>query len=97
MYNVVADVESYALFLPWCISSRVVERAEAANGSEALETQIGVGFQMWRSQFSSTVTLTPGERVLAVSKENEYLEELKFSWDFAAIGETACRLDLQLG
>ena len=97
MYQVVADVESYALFLPWCISSRVVERAEGANGSQELETQIGVGFKRWTSQFSSTVTLTPGERVLAVSKKNEYLEELRFSWDFAAIGDTACRLDLQLG
>ena len=97
LYNVVADVESYDLFLPWCISSRVIERQEQPDGSETLQTQVCVGFQMMQSQFSSSVVLTPRTRVVAVSNENEYLEELSFSWDFAPIGDTACRLDLKLG
>ena len=43
------------------------------------------------------MTLVPLQRILAVSMENEHLEELSFSWDFTSIGRTACRLDLQLG
>lgn len=120
-----ADIESYDLFLPWCLSSRVVETTVGKEGHETLKANIQVGFQMMRelarltsartpakacipmgilpfphdseSTFTSKVTLIPKERVLAVSHENEYLEDLTFSWDFAPIGTTACRLDLQLG
>ncbi|KAL1500504.1 hypothetical protein AB1Y20_013161 [Prymnesium parvum] len=96
IYGVVADVESYSQFLPWCLSSRVVRRTEGVDGSESMEAHVRVGFMLMQSQFSSTVTLSPRKRVVAVSRANEHLEELSFSWDFAPLGEEACRLDLKL-
>lgn len=97
IYNVVADVDSYSLFLPWCVSSRVTSRKTGPDDSETLQTHIGVGFRLKQSSFSSTVTLTPLKQVHAVCAATEHLEELSFTWDFAPIGERACRLDLKLG
>jgi len=97
IYGVVADVGSYAEFLPYCVSSKVVERNELPDGSSSLETEVRMGFMTMQSQFTSTVALVSLERIVAVSMENEHLEELSFSWDFTPMGKQACRLDLQLG
>jgi ribosome-associated toxin RatA of RatAB toxin-antitoxin module len=97
IYGVVADVESYSEFLPWCMSSQVRERGRDAEGHETLKTEIGVGFSAISSQFRSEVTLAPFTRVHAVSESNEFINHLSFTWEFAPLGERACRLDLILG
>jgi len=100
IFEAVARVGDYSLFLPWCMSSRVLTRTEGAAGSETLTTEMGVGFDSGpvplRSTFRSTVTLEPLTRVRAVSESNAFIDHLIFSWEFAPIGERSTRLDLQL-
>lgn len=102
IYKVVADVGAYHEFLPWCLSSRVLEQTTAPASSETtpasseLSTEISVGFELMRSSFFSQVTLTPNETVHAVSAPNDYLEHLTFTWSFAPVGDNATRLDLEL-
>jgi coenzyme Q-binding protein COQ10 len=98
IFRVVADVGSYSEFLPWCIGSRVLERTVSADGAgEQLSTEISVGFELLQSSFFSSVTVSPDRGcVHAVSEPNDYMEHLSFTWQFAPVGETACRLDLEL-
>lgn len=98
IFSVVADVESYSKFLPWCLGSRILSRSEPdANGASSLGTEICVGFELLKSEFRSQVTVTPPARIHAVSEPNEYMDHLTFTWDFESVGESACRLDLMLG
>jgi len=97
IFSVVADVESYSKFLPWCLGSRILSRSEPdANGASSLGTEICVGFELLKSEFRSQVTVTPPARIHAVSEPNEYMDHLTFTWDFESVGESACRLDLML-
>ena len=66
-------------------------------GTGSLSTEISVGFEMLTSNFRSRVDLEPCKRVHAVSEPNEYMEHLSFTWNFAPVGDSACRLDLALG
>lgn len=91
IFNVVAQVEQYEQFLPWCLSSRVLAR-EAGT----LSTEIVVGYGPLQSTFLSTVELEPERRVHAVSQPNEHMERLSFTWGFEELGASACRLDLTL-
>lgn len=91
IYQVVADVQSYSAFLPYCLASRVLER-----DNNELTAEVTVGFSDMRSKFASKVSLTPLERVHAVSEPNEFIEHLNFTWEFGALGEKACRLDITL-
>ena len=97
IYRAVSEVESYAAFLPWCTRSQVLTRSVDETGSGELRTEITVGFQSLTSKFRSRVDLTPLQRVHAESEANEYIEHLSFTWDFGALGDQACRLDLKLG
>lgn len=96
IYGVVAQVDAYEQFLPWCMSSRVLRGSTDAAGAGELGTEIRVGFELLQSTFTSNVSLSPSERVHAVSEPNEYMEHLTFTWEFAAVGADACRLDLEL-
>jgi coenzyme Q-binding protein COQ10 len=55
LYDLVADVDRYHEFLPWCAGSRVRRR----DGS-VFYADLMVGFKMARERFTSKVTLNPG-------------------------------------
>ena len=96
----VAKVDQYSTFLPWCKSSRVLSHTLDGSGAGELQTEIGVGFDSGlatlQSTFSSLVTVDPLKRVRAVSDPNEFIEHLSFTWDFAPLGDRSCRIDVQL-
>lgn len=95
IFRAVADVEEYADFLPWCLSSRVLERSDGeTSGETELQTEITVGYQALKSTLSSRVTVSPMTRVHSESAANEYVEQLSFTWDFQDIGEQTCRLEM---
>lgn len=111
IFEVVSNVDAYQDFLPWCLSSRVLERQPGSSnpapdvaGAEALEaevlrTEISVGYRALRSSFASTVTIVPRGniwRVDAISAPNEYLEDLSFTWNFSEMNARSTRLDLEL-
>jgi len=64
VYDLVADVEDYPNFLPWCIGLRVSSRSD-----NEIRADMVVGFKMLREKFTSKVTLTPKDRI-----DVEYLD-----------------------
>lgn len=92
MYALVADVQSYAEFLPWCAASRVRERRQTEAG-EVLDAELVVSFRVFRERFGSRVTLRPEQRTIDV----EYLEGpfryLNNHWHFQPVSETECEVD----
>ena len=92
MYALVADVESYSEFLPWCAASRVRSRRQTAEG-EILEADLVISFKVFSESFGSRVTLKPAERRIDV----EYLEGpfkyLNNHWKFEPISESECEVD----
>ena len=96
IYRAVAGVDQYSSFLPWCTSSRVTSTSLDNDGAGELDAEITVGFRSLSASFASRVHLLPLERIHAVSEPNEYIDHLEFTWEFGAIGASACRLDLTL-
>ena len=47
MYELVAGVENYPEFLPWCIASRIIEKNDTIMVADLI-----VGFQVFREKFS---------------------------------------------
>ncbi len=58
LFDLVADIESYPQFLPWCRAARIVERRP-----ERVTADLVIGFKMFRETFTSVVTLAPPERI----------------------------------
>lgn len=58
IFQLVADVQRYPEFLPWCVGARVLARDEAK-----LVADLTIGFKMFRETFRSDVTLERPELV----------------------------------
>ncbi len=55
LYTLVAEVDRYPEFLPWCIAARLKSR----EGDLAVWDLV-IGFRMIRERFTSRVTMSPG-------------------------------------
>ncbi len=58
LFELVADVERYPEFLPWCTACRVTKRE-----GQLIEADLLVGFRMVRERFTSRVTLSAPDRI----------------------------------
>lgn len=54
----VADVEKYSEFLPWCAAVRVLSKSETD-----IMADLSVGYKLFRETFRSRVHLTPKTRI----------------------------------
>lgn len=76
IFDIVADVEKYPQFLPWCVGARIRTRSE-----QELVADLTIGFGPFRESFTSRVTLDRPKRV-RVRYENGPFRYLNNQWDF---------------
>lgn len=89
LFDLVADVESYPEFLPWCIATRV--RKQDENGMIA---DMVIGFKMFRESYTSRVTLQRPDKV-DVTYENGPFKYLNNHWIFKP-SEGGCMVDFSV-
>jgi len=93
MFDLVADVERYPEFVPFCRRLKVRERVPEPEGVEVLVADMTIDYKIVRETFTSRVTLDrPNLQILV-----EYLEgpfsKLENRWTFHAVGERACEVE----
>jgi coenzyme Q-binding protein COQ10 len=77
LFDLVADVDKYPRFLPWCVAARVRHRTDTH-----LMSDLTIGFGPFRESFTSRVTLDRPRRV-NVKYESGPFRYLNNQWDFA--------------
>jgi coenzyme Q-binding protein COQ10 len=92
IYGVVADVERYPEFLPWCSACRIRKRE---SDGRTFYADMVVSFKMFRERFTSKVTPHPTELI-----EVEYIDGpfryLINRWHFADAKDGGCILDFYI-
>lgn len=58
LFDLVADVERYPEFLPWCLASRIRQRS-----GTMIVADLVIGYKMIRERFTSRVTLSYPDRI----------------------------------
>jgi coenzyme Q-binding protein COQ10 len=79
MYDVIADVDEYKNFLPWCKGSKVIER-DAATGK--LKANLTIGYGVFTERYTSLVSLNPPKSIKATSTDTSILDLLETEWSF---------------
>ena len=97
LYELVADIEKYPEFLPWCIAARNRSREAVADG-ERITADMVIGFKMFRERVTSKVTLHPpnddetGGRI-DVEYVQGPLKYLQNHWEFIPTADGGCEID----
>jgi len=76
LFDLVAQVERYPEFLPWCLASRIRKR-----DGNVLIADLVIGFKMFREHFTSNVELEPTRRINVWYAEGPF-KHLTNHWSF---------------
>jgi len=94
MYALIADIERYPEFLPWCSATRMRSRQDLPDGSgEVIEADLIISFKVFRERFGSRVTLRPEARTIDVEYLDGPFRYLNNHWRFEPRTETSCLVD----
>ena len=87
MFDLVADIEKYPEFLPWCIGLRINNR-----DADLIVADMVIGYKMFREQFTSKVKLNKPNRI-DVMYENGPFKYLNNRWIFIDKEDGSCAID----
>lgn len=91
MFDLVADVDRYKEFAPWCVGSRINRR----EGAHVFYADLVIGYKLIRERFSSKVHLDRPNEIYI-----EYLrgpmKHLKNRWKFIREADGACTIDFSV-
>jgi len=90
MYNLVADVESYPLFLPWCGSARIVSQ----QGGEVVAT-VGIDFKGVNKAFTTRNQLISPSSIDMELVDGPF-QHLQGGWSFTALDDQASKISFDL-
>lgn len=86
LFALVADIESYPEFLPWCVGARIRERRPGLVVADLI-----IGFRMFREAFTSRVALDPPRRIDVTYTDGPF-RYLTNQWRFSVVPE-GCHVD----
>lgn len=97
MFALVADIERYPEFLPWCAGARIGRREPLPDGlSEIVTADLIVAYKMFREQFTSRVTLDrPALRIDVMYLQGPF-RRLVNHWSFEPHGADGCLIDFYI-
>ena len=88
MYELVADVERYPEFLPWCEAARIESRSD-----DAVVASLTIGLGPLRTSFTTANTLD-GPQALIMTLVDGPFSFFEGRWRFDALGDSGCKVSL---
>ncbi|HRJ69061.1 MAG TPA: type II toxin-antitoxin system RatA family toxin [Beijerinckiaceae bacterium] len=96
MLELVADVERYPEFLPYCQELEVLRRVDAPDGRHILTARMTIGYKMIHESFTSRVTVDRARRRILVEYIDGPFRHLENRWLFEDSGEGGSKVDFSI-
>lgn len=90
VFDVVNDVASYELFLPWCEKSEVLEQADDSLTGRLTLSRGGI-----KQRFTTRNEFISGERINLHLVDGPF-STLKGRWLFTPLGDEGCKVEMKL-
>jgi ribosome-associated toxin RatA of RatAB toxin-antitoxin module len=90
MYELVAAIEEYPKFLPWCGGVEIRERSE-----DAVTASLGIHYHGVRQSFTTSNVNTPHSTIKMRLVDGPF-KALDGVWSFKPLREDACKIELDL-
>jgi coenzyme Q-binding protein COQ10 len=91
MFDLVADVDKYDQFAPWCVASRI----NKWEGDSVFYADLIVGYKLFREKFSSKVILDRPHEI-SIEYQEGPLKNLKNHWVFREVEDGSCLIDFSV-
>ena len=84
MFDLVADVNNYPKFLPWCSAARIHSRNMIGN-NEVLSADLVISFKVFREKFASKVTLMRSDNQILTEYIDGPFKRMHSTWHFKGL------------
>ncbi len=92
MFDLVADVECYPEFVPYCTGLRILKRSQH-NDTDILLAQMIVQYKVFREQFKCKVILDPTRLTIDVDFVEGPIKKLENKWRFHDLDDAGSKTD----
>jgi coenzyme Q-binding protein COQ10 len=96
MFALVADVERYPEFVPFCRSLKVRRRGQDERGRETIVCEMTIAYKLIRETFTTKVTLDKAALAIIVDYLSGPFRKLENRWSFRDAGDRACEVEFYL-
>jgi coenzyme Q-binding protein COQ10 len=96
MFELVADVDKYPQFVPFCRAMKVRKRSEDAQGRPIIVCEMTIAYKMIHETFTTKVTLDRPELQIIVDYLSGPFRRLENRWRFRPVTERACEVEFFL-
>ncbi|MEI7530645.1 MAG: type II toxin-antitoxin system RatA family toxin [Betaproteobacteria bacterium] len=90
MFNLIKDIESYPVFLPWCGGVEILNVTE-----ENMEAKIHINFNGVK-QFFHTINEQKSPTLIEMKYVDGPFKEFQGKWELQALSEKACKIQFTL-
>ena len=95
MFDLVADIDSYSEFLPWCNDSRVIDR-KTEDGREIVIADLEIGYDQFVYTYRSEVVLNLDKSNISVRNLDGPFKYLENNWKFVTVNESECEIQFKI-
>jgi len=96
MFDLVADMERYPEFVPFCRSLKVRRRSRDERGRDTVISEMTIAYKLIQETFTTRVTLDKAELQIFVDYLSGPFHRLENRWSFRGAGEHACDVEFYL-
>ena len=93
MYELVADIDNYREFLPWCNDSKIIEVTNIDYEKKTLIADLEIGYKDLVYTYRSNVLLNNRELTIKVDFVHGPFKNLDNSWIFKKIDDQSCEIE----
>ena len=93
MYELVADIDNYREFLPWCNDSKIIEVTNIDDEKKTLIADLEIGYKDLVYTYRSNVLLNNQELTIKVDFVHGPFKNLDNSWIFKKIDDQSCEIE----
>lgn len=90
MFLLVDDIDAYAVFLPWCSRSQVVERS-----TDFVTGELEISYSSLNKSFITRNINTPHNQIEMELVEGPF-KHLRGLWLFTPLGSDGCKIELNM-
>ena len=95
MFDLVADIDQYSEFLPWCNNSSVIQR-KIVNDSEIVIADLEIGYDQFVYTYRSEVKLHKDKSEINVRNLDGPFKYLENNWKFVTVNESECEIQFKI-
>ena len=92
MFDLVADIDSYSQFLPWCDNSNIISMEVENDGNTMIIADLDIGYKSLSYTYRSEVKLSDNKDYIKVNHVEGPFKRLINEWKFEELPNNKCKV-----